>query len=471
MTATVDRPRLALVTTITASGVVFLDSTVVTIALPQMADQLGGGFQTQQWVVDGYLLTLGALVLVGGALGDRYGVRRIFELGLVTFAITSLLVGLAPSAWVVVLARLLQGVAAALLVPGSLAILSSLFSGAERGRAIGAWSGWTGVFIAVGPFLAGLLVGASDSGWRIVFLINLPIIAVALILSRLSIPDLAGQRSGTLDVAGAALATVGLALLVYPLIEVRSLSSAAVVGLVLLGAVTLAAFAFVERRVRAPMLPLGLFRVRSFAVANIVTIAIYGGLTVFLFLFVVTLQEAAGWSPLAAGAAGLPVTLGLLLLSPRVGALVPKVGARVLLSTGGLLCGAGQLLLLRMSVEPDYLWEILPALLVFGAGLVLVVAPITTTVLSEVEPALAGTASGVNNAVARVAGLVAVAAIPIAAGLSSIDERTPAALTEGFHSAMTWSAGLCIIGGLIAWVGLPKMPLETRVAPALDQPA
>lgn len=446
--------RLALLATITGSGVAFLDSTVATVALPQMARQLGGGLATQQWVLDGYLLTLGSLVLVGGALGDRYGPRRVYEIGLVAFALTSLAVGLAPTATTVVLARLLQGVAAALLVPGSLAIISALFSGADRGRAIGAWAGWTGMFIAAGPFAAGLLVDNLSNGWRWAFLVNLPIVAVALVLTRVGVPYLPGRRSGRLDWPGALLVTAGLGLLVYPLIEVARLSPGVVAALLTAGAVALMAFLLVERRGTDPMLPLTLFQARSFAAGNVVTFVIYAGLNVQLFLLVVVLQEAAGWSALAAGASGLPVTLALLLLSPRLGGVVARVGGRPLLAAGGVLAAVGMALMLRVEEPVSYLTQVLPALLVFAGGLVLIVAPITTTVLSQVPPHHTGSASGVNNAVARVGGLLGIAVVPLLAGLSTASASNAVELLDGFHAAMAWAAGLCLVGAGVAWFGL-----------------
>jgi len=287
------RGRLVLAATVTASGVAFLDTTVVNVALPRIGADLGGGFATLQWVLDAYLLTLGALVLVGGALGDQFGRRRVFEVGLVGFGVASLLCGLAPNAATLIGARALQGVTAALLVPGSLAILSSTFDAADRGRAIGAWSGLAGIFTALGPFVGGALVDASASGWRFVFLLNLPLVVAALILSRVAVPDVPGLRTGArLDLAGAALVTVGLGLVVLPLIEWAKLSRGTALGLISLGAAVLVAFVVVEARSPGAMLPLSMFGVRTFTVANPVTFTVYAALGGAFFLLVVTLQEA-----------------------------------------------------------------------------------------------------------------------------------------------------------------------------------
>jgi EmrB/QacA subfamily drug resistance transporter len=450
------RGRLVLAAAITASGVAFLDGSVVNVALPKIGADLGGGFATLQWVVDAYLLTLGSLVLVGGALGDLLGRRRVFHAGILGFGGASLLCAVAPSATVLALSRGVQGVAAALLVPGSLSLMSSLFEGADRGRAIGAWSGLSGVFFALGPFVGGFLVALAPWGWRLVFLVNLPIVTVAVLLSRASVPDLPGTRGGArLDLAGAVLVTLGLGLVVYPLIEWDRLGRSWALPLLVVGVVLLLVFLVVERRAPMPMMPLALFRIRTFSVANVVTFVVYAALGSASFLVVVTLQEAMGYSAFASGAALLPVTASLLLLSSRVGGLVPIVGGRLLLTTGGLVTGLGMLLFLRVEPGSTYVGGVLPAVLVFALGLALVVAPVTTTVLGDVGPARSGVASGVNNAVARVGSLVAVAVLPLVSGLSSASTDDPEALIAGFHTAMVASAGLCVLGGLVALLGLP----------------
>jgi EmrB/QacA subfamily drug resistance transporter len=450
------RGRLVLAAAITASGVAFLDGSVVTVALPRIGANLGGGFATLQWVVDAYLLTLGSLVLVGGALGDQLGRRRVFEVGIAAFGLASALCAVAPTATALVLARGLQGVAAALLVPGSLSLLSSLFEGADRGRAIGAWSGASSVFFALGPFVGGFLVVAAPWGWRLVFLINLPLCAAAIALSRAAVPDVPGTRGAArLDLLGAALVTSGLGLVVYPLIEWSRLPRSVSALLLAAGAAALAGFLVVERRAAVPMMPLALWRIRTFAVANVVTFVIYAALGANGFLLTVTLQEALGWSPVAAGAAALPATLLLALFSSRVGSLVPRLGGRLLLTAGGLVMGAGMLLFVRVQPGSSYVADVLPAVLVFALGLLLVVAPVTTTVLGDVGPTRSGVASGVNNAVARIGSLIAVAVLPLVSGLSTAARDDPAALADGFHRATLVTATLCVAGGLVALLGLP----------------
>ena len=460
------RGRLVLASAITASGIAFLDGTVVNVALPRIGADLGGGFATLQWVVDAYMLTLGSLVLVGGALGDMLGRRRVFHAGIVGFGIASVGCALAPTAAVLIGARAVQGVAAALLVPGSLSLLSSLFEGADRGRAIGAWSGLTGVFTALGPFVGGFLVQSWEHGWRLVFLINVPLVVVAVVLCLIAIPDLPGNRgSARLDLAGATLVTLGLGLVVYPLIEWPRLSHTVAVSLLVAGGVALGAFLVVESRAAMPMLPLGLFRIRTFSVANAITFVVYAALGATIFLLVVTLQEALGYSAVASGAVGLPVTVALLLFSSRVGGMVPKVGARVLLTVGCLLTAWGLLLLGRIEPDSSFLWGVLPGVLVFAAGLVFVVAPVTTTVLGDVGTEHSGVASGTNNAVARVGSLIAVALLPLTSGLASVSRDDPHAITAGFHSAMVATAALCVLGGLLALLGLPGPNLAS---PASD---
>jgi EmrB/QacA subfamily drug resistance transporter len=450
--------RLVLAAAVTASGIAFLDGTVVNVALPRIGADLGGGFATLQWVVDAYLLTLGSLVLVGGALGDLLGRRRVFHAGIVGFGAASLGCALAPTAGVLVGARAVQGVASALLVPGSLALMSSLFEGSDRGRAIGAWSGLSGVFTALGPFVGGFLVMSWTHGWRLVFLINVPLCVAAIALSRAAVPNLPGNRRGAhLDIAGAALVTAGLGLVVYPLIEWQRLARAAAVGLLVAGAVALAAFLLVERRVAEPMLPLRLFRIRTFSVANAVTFVVYAALGATGFLLGVTLQLGLGYSPVEAGAATLPITLFLLLFSSRVGGLVPRLGGRLLLTAGSVVMAWGLLLLGRIDEHSHYWTGVLPGVLVFAAGLVLVVAPVTTTVLGDVGAEHSGAASGTNNAVARIGSLIAVAVLPLTSGLATVGPGDAAGIADGFQSAMWATAGLCVLGGLLALVGLPSV--------------
>lgn len=467
------RGRIVLAATILASGMAFLDGTVVNVALPRIEEDLGGGFATMQWVLDSYLLTLGALVLVGGALGDLLGRKRVFVWGIVGFAVFSVLCGLAPSAPALVAARAAQGVAAALMVPGSLALLSSLFADADRGRAIGLWSGLSGIVTAIGPFIGGTLVDAAASGWRWVFLINLPLAAGTLWLCR-SIPAVPGNRApgplwSQVDVLGAALTVTGLALVVGPLIEYEQLGAPAAAGLMALGVVLLLAFWWLERvrertRSPAPMMPPSLWRFRSFTVANLVTFVVYGALGALLLLFTVGLQIGLDWSALAAGAAGIPITVVLALLSSKIGGLVPKVGSRPLLTGGSAGMGVGMVMLSFLPPDGTYLVNVLPGLLMFSLGLAFVVAPITTTALGDIPVDSSGVGSGVNNALARIAGLVAVAVVPLLAGLTSSGELTGAAVLPGYQRAVLICAGLCGAGAVLSWLGFTR---DTgRVTPA-----
>ena len=452
--------RMVVAATVLASGVAFLDGTVVTVALPRIGADLGAGISALQWILNGYLLTLGSLVLVGGALGDLLGRRRVFMIGMYGFAATSLLCAVAWDPTALVGARVLQGVFAALLTPTSLAILSSSFSPDDRGRAIGAWSGLSGVTTAIGPFLGGWLVDAAS--WRWVFFINLPLIAAAVVITRVAVPADTGSHVGLrtgeiinrVDLPGAALTVIGLALVVTPLIEVERLPTAAVVSAVGTGILTLGLFVVYERRRKHPMMPPELFRIRTFSVANLYTVVLYGALTGMSFLISLALQRALGYSALAAGAATVPITLVLLAFSARVGALLPRVGARPLLTAGGVLTAGGLLLLAEIDADSRYLTGVFPGVLVFAIGLVLLVAPVTTTALTDIPLERQGVASGINNAVARIAGLLAVAALPAAAGLSSASINNPPALLDGMSIALRIAAVACIAGAMIAWIGL-----------------
>src|SRR4051794_21469788 len=418
-----------------------------------MATSLGGGFTTMQWVLDAYLLTLGAFVLVGGALGDVLGRRRVFLYGLVGFAAASAACGAAPNGNVLVAARAVQGVAAALLVPGSLALIAASFADHDRDRAIGTWSGLAGLASAIGPFLGGWLVDAVS--WRWVFYLNLPFIAVAMAVTLLAVPEShdeseEGRGWGDLDVPGALLTAVTLALLVVPLIETQ-LPVAVKVACFVASALAAAAFLRVEATRRHPMVPLDLVRGRVFVVANAVTFVVYGALGGAMFLLAVQLQTGLGYSALEAGAALVPLTVMLLLFSSRAGALVPRIGSRPLLTVGPILAGAGLALLARAVPGASYATGVLPGVLLFAAGMCLVVAPITSTALGALEPRHAGLASGVNNAVARVASLIAVAVLPAVAGVNA-GARLP---QHGYQVAMLVAAVLAAAGGLLAAAALP----------------
>ena len=447
--------RWLLVATVLGSGMALLDTTMVIVALPAIGRTLGGGLSTQQWVLDAYLITLAGFVLLGGALGEVVGHGRVFLAGAVAFGVTSAVCGVAPTSAVLIVARLFQGAAASLLVPGALALVSTSFSGEERGRAIGAWSGISGLATVIGPLLGGLLV--DHAGWRWVFLVNIPLAAaaVAAAIHHLPLRELRSTALGEhLDFGGALAAAAGLGLLVCGLIEARNLGTPLTAGAVVLGLALLVAFAVIESRQERPLLPLSLFAIRGFAMANLTTLLVYGALSSALFLVVLELQQVTGYSALASGAAIFPITLLLFLLSPRLGGLVSRMGSRRLITLGPVVAALGLVLFLRVSASASYLTVVLPAAVVFGIGLALTAAPLTTTILGAVPSTRAGIASGVNNAVTRVAGLLAVAAVPLAAGLASATDGAGSGFTSGFHHAMLISAVLCLLGAVVSFVGL-----------------
>ena len=447
--------RWVLAATIVGSGMATLDGTVVNVALPALGRSFGAQVAGLQWVLTAYLITLSAFLLLGGALGDRFGRRRVFLVGTAWFSAASLLCAVAPTLGVLVAARALQGVGAALLVPGSLAILEATFVPGDRGRAIGAWTGLGGVATALGPLVGGWLVTAAS--WRYIFVLNLPLAAVVLVASR-HVPETKDPAAGSLDLPGALLLVVGLAGATYALVEAPGGRPVVVAVAGLVGAAGLVAMVLVERRSAHPMVPLELFRSRRFTVSNLVTFAVYAALGGVLFLLAVDLQVVLGYSALGAGASLLPVTFIMLALSARAGQLAERIGPRWPMTLGPLIIAAGLLLMLRIGPGSTYAADVLPAVVVFGLGLALTVAPLTTTVLGAVEDRHAGVASGVNNAVARVAGLVAVAALPVLAGLTGDVYRTPLPYSAGFHTALWASAGLCALGAAVAAVGLAEAP-------------
>jgi len=462
--------RWVLAIAVLGSGIAFLDATVVNVALPAIGRDLGATTSQLQWVLNAYLLTLASLILLGGSLGDRHGRRRIFTVGVVWFTLASALCAAAPSAEVLIAARALQGIGGALLTPGSLAMIEGGFRRADRARAIGAWSGLTGVGAALGPLLGGWLVSAVS--WRAVFLINLPLGAFVALAASRRVPETRDPlAAGRLDVTGAALAALGLAGTTYALIEAPGgRHTAEVVVAAVLGVLALVGFLLVERRAESPMLPLSLFRNRQFSAANLVTVVVYAALGGVFFLLVAFLQIAMGWSPVAAGAASLPVTVLMLALSARAGALAQRIGPRLPLTLGPLVIACGLLLMTRITPGDSYVSSVLPAVVVFGLGLTLVVAPVTATVLAAAEARHAGIASGVNNAVSRVAGLFAVAVFPLIGGLTGEAFYRPAAMTHGFHVAMAAAAALAAFGGLVAWLTIDPHVLETEPEPGGDTP-
>jgi EmrB/QacA subfamily drug resistance transporter len=449
------RARWVLATTALGSGMAFLDGTVVNVALPSMGRDLNADVGGLQWIINGYMLMVASLILLSGSLGDRLGRRRLFVIGVIWFAVASTICAAAPTLEVMIAGRVLQGVGGALLTPGSLAILQTSFQHSDRGKAVGAWSGLTSVSAAIGPFVGGWLV---DSGsWRLIFLINLPLAAVTVAIALRHVPETRDETAtGKLDVAGAALVTLALGGLTFGLISAgdRGFGDPTVLAALIVGVVCLVAFVEVERRSSHPMLPPGIFASLRFTGANLVSVAVYGALGTATFLLVVYLQEVLGYSALQAGAALLPMTLLMLTLSGYAGSLSDRIGARTPMTIGSLLMSCGFLLLLRVKPGAGYVSAILPAVVVLGLGLVSTVAPLTATVLSSVEDHHAGIASGVNNAVARSAQLMSVAAIPLAAGITGDAYRNPVAFSSGFRTAMWISASLGVIGAVVAFVTL-----------------
>jgi EmrB/QacA subfamily drug resistance transporter len=404
------RQLLTLVATILGSTVVFLDGTVVNVALPAISDDLDAGLAGQQWVVEAYLLTMVSLLLVGGSLGDQFGRRRMFVAGLVGFGATSALCAIAPSDEFLVGARALQGIAGALLVPGSLAIVAATFEGAERGKAVGTWTAWTGIATVLGPAGGGALIGLLS--WRAIFWVNLPLIAATVALTLHAVEESKDPDAFRgIDWTGIGLSAAGLGGPVFALIEQPTHGwSDPLVWVPLLGGVAcFALFLLYEARARHPMLDLGLFRIRNFAVANLTTLAAYAGLIGGLFFVGLYLQQVVGYTPLEAGLATTPISILLFVLSPRFGRLASGTGPRLPMTAGPIVAGLGLLLMLRVGADADYLTDVLPAILVFGLGLAATVAPLTATVLDSVEERRVGIASGVNNGVSRVAGLLAIA--------------------------------------------------------------
>ena len=441
------RARRVIMAAVLGSGVVFLDGTVVNVALPAMSDDLGASVRGLQWILDGYLVTLSALLLLGGSAGDRYGRRRMFVAGLGGFVVASILCGLAPSVGFLIAARALQGMAGALLVPASLSIISSAFDGDDRGRAIGAWSGLAAVAGAAGPLLGGWLVDAAS--WRMIFFLNVPVAAVAALTALRHVPETSDEDAGPLDVTGAALVSVGVALVAYALIEHGQGALSVAAGLGGVGAV--AGFVAAERRSTHPMLPLSLFRSGQFTGANLTTVAVYGAMSAAIFLVVLRLQVSLRYSALEAGTSLLPFTALMLLLSARVGGVAQRVGPRVPMTVGPLLSAAGLLLFSRLGPGDGYVDTVLPAVVLFGLGMTVTVAPLTSAVLAAVDRRRAGVASGVNNAAARLAGLLGIAVIPALAGIGG-DLGAGGTLDGGYAVALQISAAVCAAGGVISWL-------------------
>ena len=493
------RKRLALLAAILGSFVAGLDATVVNVALPAIERDLGGGLAGQQWVSNAYLLTLGSLILVGGSLGDLFGERRIFILGVTGFGVMSVVCAIAPTIEVLVAGRALQGVFGALLTPSALAVIVAAFPPAERGAAIGSWTAWSGIAFVLGPLTGGYLIDVTS--WRWIFAINVPFVVATVIIVRLAVSERPREGSrAPVDVIGAALCALGLAGPVYALIRQPRVgwgASEVVLSLVV-GILLFAAFLVREGRTEHPMLPLGLFRRRNFAFGNLETLSMYGGLGAVLFFLVLFLQQVAGYDALQAGLATLPTTIVMFLLSRRAGRLADRFGPRWFMGIGPLVAAGGLLLLQRVDAHPDYLADVFPALMVFSLGLSATVAPLTATVLADADENNAGIASGVNNAIARVASLLAVAALGAVVAaqfgsamndridvsrmspatqrvVSDVKERTLArvdaseirgpeglavaratedASVSAFHAGTGIAAALVAIGGLLGLVGI-----------------
>ncbi|CAD6000247.1 MFS transporter [Agreia sp. COWG] len=453
--------RVVLVVAILSSFIAFLDGSVITVALPSITRELGGGISTQQWVTDAYLITLGSIILLAGSLSDAFGRKRVLFWGLIGFGIASVLCAVAPSAGVLIAARALQGVAGALLVPSSLALILSTFRGAAQAKAIGSWTAWTSTAFLAGPLIGGLLVDLLS--WRLVFAINIVPIAVTLVLLRRLQHDHAAPAGTRIDIRGAVLGIVGLGLPVFALIEQSHFGWTSPIIFVpaIVGVASFALFIRHERRTAQPMMPLSLFRVRNFSVGNVSTVFVYGALSLGTFLLAVFLQQVAGYSATLAGLSTLPTTVISIVLSTQVGRLAGVRGPRLFMFAGPIIAGIGFLLLTRVGAEADYWTQVFPGIIVFGFGMTLTVAPLTSAILGSIEPARAGIASAVNNAVSRVAGLVAVASAGLIVG--------PSLDVSGFHRAALTTGVLLIVGGVISGIGIVNASKSAR--PVAQAPA
>jgi EmrB/QacA subfamily drug resistance transporter len=464
--------RLTLIACILGSVVVFVDGTIVNVALPKIRSDLGVGLSDQQWIVDAYLLTLGSLLLVGGSLGDLYGRKRMFRLGVIGFGVTSLLCAAAPTATLLILARGLQGVTGALLVPATLGIITATFSDDERGKAIGTWTAWSGISTVIGPLAGGLIL--ETISWRFIFAVNLVPILVTLYLIRHMSEFHDHPSGGHVDVVGGVLCALGLGGAVFALIEQPNYSwgDPIIWGPLIGGVALFVAFLLWERRATDPMLSLELFRRRNFSVGNVSTLLVYAGLSGSTFLLIIFLQEVAGYSPLGAGSALLPVTIIMFLLSSRFGALADRFGPRWFMGLGPIVAGVGLLLFTRLGANIDYLTDVLPGALIFGLGLTLTVAPLTATVLGGVDEAHASLASGINNAIARVAGLVAIAlvgAVVSAQFASSLDNDVKAyAHDPGVPAAVSQSKDRALAASAPASVGPHRAQLQAALTDASE---
>ncbi|MDQ4052404.1 MAG: MFS transporter [Actinomycetota bacterium] len=450
--------RAVVVAAALGSGMAFLDGTIVNVALKRIGEDLDASLAELQWITNGYLLSLASLILLGGSLGDRFGRRRVFVIGTSWFALASLVCAVAPNPETLIIARVLQGVGGALLTPGSLAMIQGAFVAADRPKAIGAWSGLGSVAAAIGPFVGGALIDYAH--WRWIFLINLPMAAATIVIAQRHVPETRDPNASThFDVTGAGLATLALGGTTYALIQ---WGGALAVYAAVLGALAAVGFVMVEKREREPMLQLGIFADRTFTAANVMTLLVYAALGASLFFVTLQLQAVSGWGALEAGVATLPITICMIFLAAKGGELGARIGPRIPMTVGPIVMGAGCLMLLAIGDDVNYVVDVLPGVTVFGMGLALMVAPLTATVLAAAPDEHAGIASGVNNAVARAGSLLAVAALPVAVGLSGEDYAVPAVFNEGYRSAMVACAALLVVGGVVSWFTIRSAVLEEQ---------
>jgi len=460
------RQRLTLVAAILGSALVSVDSSIVSVALPGIERDLGGGLEAQQWISNAYLLALGSLILIGGSLGDIYGERRVFAVGVAAFGVLSVACALAPTVGVLIAARAVQGAAAALITPSSLAIIVAAFTAKERGAAIGSWTAWGGIASIVGPLAGGLIV--DQLTWRWIFALNIPLVAGTLVLVRAAVPASAPAEGRRIDAVGACLGAAALAGVVFALIEQPHYGwgSAVIIVPLVAGVACSVAFVAYERRTPEPMLRLELFSHRNFAVGNLETLGMYAGLGIFFFFLTIYVQQVAGYTALQAGLATLPVTLVTFALSRRFGALADRYGPRLFMGAGPLVAAAGLLPLLRLGRHISYVTELLPGMLVFAFGLTLTVAPLTATVLADADEGDAGIASAVNNAVARIASLIGVSVVGIVVAGTLVGDTFAAndESVRAFHQVIAICIGLLAAGGLAGAVGIvnPRKPTDAE---------